>query len=82
MVPRSVNYYPCMLNSEQILSSNPHDDYEHLLNCVQIHTKCSANYCFQKKGSIITCRYNAPWEVHDDSILFIDEKGKNKYEST
>jgi ATP-dependent DNA helicase PIF1 len=80
MVPRSLNDDPCLLNSEQILSSNAQDDYEHLLNRVQRHTKCSVDSCLRKKGSILKCRYNAPWEVHDDSILFIDEKGKKKYE--
>jgi hypothetical protein len=39
-------------------------------------------FLFAKKGSILKCRYNAPWEVRDDSILFIDEKGKKKYEPT
>jgi ATP-dependent DNA helicase PIF1 len=80
MVHRSLNDDPCLLNSEQILSSNAQDDYEHLLNRVQRHTKCSVDSCLRKKGSILKCRYNAPWEVRDDSILFIDEKGKKKYE--
>jgi hypothetical protein len=39
MVPRSINDEPCLLNTYQIFSSTPHDDYEHLLNHVQRHTK-------------------------------------------
>ena len=82
MVHRTLNDDPCLLNTEQILSSNAQDDYEHLLNHVQRHKNCSVDSCLRKKGSILKCRYNAPWEVRDDSILFIDEKGKNKYEPT
>jgi hypothetical protein len=63
-------------------SSNPLDDYEHLLNHVQRHTTCSVDSCLCKKGYVLTCRYNAPWEVRDDSLLFIDEKGRKKYEPT
>jgi hypothetical protein len=80
MVPRSINDDPCLLNTNQIFSSNPHDDYEHLLNRVQRHTKCSVDSCLRKKGAILSCRYNAPWEVRDESLLFIDEKGRKKYE--
>jgi ATP-dependent DNA helicase PIF1 len=80
MVPRSINDDPCLLNTDQIFSSNPHDDYEHLLNRVQRHTKCSVDSCLRKKGSILSCRYNAPWDVRDESLLFIDEKGRKKYE--
>jgi hypothetical protein len=52
------------------------------LNRVQRHTKCSVDSCLHKKGYVVTCRYNAPWEVRDDSLLFIDEKGRKKYEPT
>ena len=63
MVPRSINDDPCLFNTDHIFSSNPHDDYEHLLNLVQRHTKCSVDSCLRKKGSILSCRYNAPWDV-------------------
>ena len=68
------------MSIDWIFSSNPHDDYEHLLNRVQRHTKCSVDSCLRKKGSILSCCYNSPWDVQDESLLFIDEKGRKKYE--
>ena len=32
------------------------------------------------KGTILTCRYNAPWDICDESRLFIDDQGRKKYE--
>jgi hypothetical protein len=82
MVPRSINDDPCLLSIDWIFSSNPHDDYEHLLNCVQRHTKCSVDSYLYKKGAILSFHYNDPWDVRDESLLFIDEKGRKKYEPT
>ena len=36
----------------------------------------------EKKRSIITCLYNTPWVVSNESTLFIDGKGQNKYDPT
>lgn len=51
------------------------------MNKVKIHTKSSVHSYLRIKRSIISCSYNAPCQVHDNSIMFIDEKGKNKYEA-
>jgi len=82
MVPRSLNDDPCLLNTDQIFSCNPHNDYEELLNRVQRHTKCSVDSCLHKKGTILACRYNAPWDLSGESILFIDDQGRKKYDPT
>jgi len=82
MVPRSLNDDPCLLNVGQIFSSNPHNDYKELLNRVQKHTKCTVDSCLCKKGTILTCWYNAPWDLCDESRLFIDDQGRKKYEPT
>lgn len=55
MVPRGPNDDPCLLNCTQFFSSNPLEDYEHLVNHVQRHTKCSVHSCLQKKGFVLTC---------------------------
>jgi hypothetical protein len=36
------------------------------------------NSCLQKKGSILSYHYNTPWKLHDNFMLFIDDKGKDK----
>lgn len=79
MVPRNHNDDPCLLDSTQIFSSNSSESYEHLDNRVQRHTKCTLHSCLQKKGSILPCRYNAPWEVCNESLLSIDDKCHKKY---
>ena len=47
---------------------------------VQKYYECTVHPFLWKKGSILACCYNTPWELHDESILFINEKGQNKYE--
>ena len=79
MVPRSPNDDPCLLDSTQIFSSNSSEDYEHLVNHVQRHTKCTLHSCLRKKGSILAYHYNAPWEVRNESLLSIDDKCHKKY---
>ena len=74
MVPISLNDDPWLLNTDHIFSCNPHNDYEELLNRVQRHTKCSVDSCLRKKGTILTCRYNAPWDLSEESRLFIDDQ--------
>jgi len=80
IVPRTLNDDPFLLNTSQIFSSNPHNDYEELLNCVQRHTKCIIDSYLRKKGTILTCRYNSPWDLCDELRLFIDDQGRKKYE--
>ena len=41
---------------------------------------CNVHSCLRKKGYVLTCLYNAPWEVRNESLLSIDEKGHKKYE--
>jgi hypothetical protein len=79
MVPPSPNDDPFLLDSTQIFSSNSSEDYEHLVNRVQRHTKCTLHSCLQKNGSILTCRYNAPWEVCNESLLSTYKKCHKKY---
>ena len=50
MVPRSPNDDPCLLDSTQIFSSNFSQDYEHLVNRVQRHIKCTLHSRLRKKG--------------------------------
>ena len=52
------------------------------MNHVQRHIECIVDSCLQRKGSILTYCYNVTWEVQDESLLSIDEKGQNKYEPT
>ena len=82
MVPRSLNDDPYLLNTDQIFSCNPHNDYEELLNCVQRHTKCSVDSYLCKNGTIRACWYNAPWDLSKESRLFIDDQGRKKYDPT
>ena len=71
-----------LLDTKDILSSNPLHDYEQLLNRVQRHTKCTANSCLCKKGNTLECRYKCPWKVQNESSLYIDEKGQKTYNPT
>ena len=82
MVPRSLNDHPFLLNIEHIFSCNPHNDYEELLNRVQRYIKCSVYSCLHKKGTILTCRYNSPWDISEESIFFINDQGRKKYDPT
>ena len=50
------------------------------MNRVQRHTKCSVDSCLCKKGTILTCWYNAPWDLSEESRLFIDDQGRKKYD--
>lgn len=72
----SLNGDPFLLNTHQTFSFNPKEDYEHLVNHVERHTKCSIDSCLRKKGFFLMCDYDAPWEVHVDLALYRDEKGK------
>ena len=78
MVPRGLTDDPCLLNTDQIFASNPLDDYEHLVNRVQRHSKCSPHSCLWKKGAVLVCRYNTPWELREKSMLHKNEKGQKK----
>lgn len=73
---------PCLLNTIEIVTTNPLDDYEELVNHVQRHTKCRESTCLQKKGRKLECQYKAPWKEHPTSILLYDETSTNKYELT
>eukprot|EP01018_Ginkgo_biloba_P035772 Gb_33711 [translate_table: standard] len=59
---------PCLLRINQIFETDVQRDYENLVNRVERHTLCSEGYCLRKKGSVMVCRYNAPWELRNESI--------------
>lgn len=80
MVPRRLNDDCFLFNAGNIFSSLPHNDYKELLNCVQRHTKCTVDSSLCKKGTILTCLYNAPWDLCNESRLFIDDQGRKKYD--
>lgn len=82
MIPRTLNDDPCLLNTEKCFSCKPKEDYEHLVNLVQRHTKCNVDSYLLKKGYVVSCRCDAPGGVHAELILYIDEKGKKRYEPT
>ena len=63
-----------LLDTKDILSSNPLHDYEQLLNRVQRHTKCPEKSCLRRKGNTLECRYKCPWKVQNESSLYINEK--------
>lgn len=69
------------MNNSHIFSCNPHNDYEEFLNRVQRHTKYTVDSCLHKKGTILTCRYNSPWDIYGESRLFIDDHRRKKYEA-
>lgn len=71
---------PCLLNTNEIFSTDASNDYEELINRVQRHTKCTEGTCLHKKGNKIECRYKAPWKEQLISTLLIDIDGKKKYE--
>eukprot|EP01018_Ginkgo_biloba_P021168 Gb_06945 [translate_table: standard] len=71
---------PCLLHTNQIFQTDMQRDYENLLNRVERHTICSEGYCLRKKGRVLKCRYNAPWQLRNESVLLIDEQGKKLYE--
>ena len=73
---------PCLLDTSEIFNIDHLDDYEQLANRVQCHTRCSVHSCLRKKGSSYMCRYNAPWELQDQSKIFVNDKGHKKYEPT
>lgn len=71
---------PCLLNTIDILATNPLNDFEELVNRVQRHTKCRESTCLRKKGRKLECRYKAPWKEQHTSILFCDEMRTKKHE--
>ena len=79
---QSIEDDPCFLDTKAILSSNPLQDYEQLLNRFQRHTKCSENSCLRKKGNKLECRYKCPWKVQNESSLHLDQKGQKTYHPT
>lgn len=62
---------PCLMDTRMIMLSNPSNDYNELLNCVQRHTR-TLNTCLRKKGATLECRYKAPWPIQDTSTLSIE----------
>ena len=76
MVPQGLTDDPCLLNTYQIFACDPLDDYEHLVNRVQRHSKCSPHSCLQRKGAVSVCWYNMPWELCKKSMLHKNEKGE------
>lgn len=55
MVPKILADDPFLLNTTQVFSYNPREDYEHFLNFVQIHRKCNVGSCLWQKKSILAC---------------------------
>jgi hypothetical protein len=81
-IHQSIQDDPCLLDTEEIFSSNPLEDYEQLLNRVQRHTKCTEKTCLHRKGATLECRYKFPWKVQMESSLYIDELGQKTYHPT
>ena len=73
---QSIEDDPCLLDTKDILSSNPLHDYEQLLNRVQRHTKCSENSCLRRKGNTLECRYkfHGRYKVNHHSTSMKKEK--------
>ena len=76
----NVDDHPCVKGTEQIFQSDPMTDYEELINYVERHISCNERSCLRKKGGKLVCRYHAPWDICDQSKLYIDEQGEKKYE--
>ena len=64
--------HPCQKHHEDIQDSD--NDYIDLLNTVQRHTRCSSNYCLQKKQSEsdLQCRFNFPFELCTNTKLVFE----------
>lgn len=67
------------MDTRMIMTTNPSTDYSELVNCVQRHTKCTLQTCLSKKGTSLVCRYKAPWNMQDKSILSNDDNGQPKH---
>ena len=73
---QSIEDDPCLLDTKDILSSNPLQDYEQLLNQFQRHVKCIENSCLRKKGNKLECRYKCPLKVQNESSLHMMKRDK------
>ena len=46
-------------------------DYEELRNCVERHITCNERSCLPKKAGRLVCRYKAPWDLCEESKLYV-----------
>lgn len=76
------NIHPCQIRLQDIenIVTIRIDDYTRLLNKVQRHTVCSANYCLRKKkgSQEYVCRFKFPIDEKAESIIS-DEKGIKRF---
>jgi len=79
---QSIEDGPFLLDTQEIFTSNPLEDYEQLLNQVQRHTKCNEKTCLHRKGATLECKYKFPWKEQMESLLYIDEMGQKTYHPT
>jgi hypothetical protein len=76
----NVDDHPFLKGTHQIFQYDTMIDYEELLNCVEHHITCNQKYCLRKKARKLVCRYKAPWDLCDQSRLYVEEIGEKKYE--
>ena len=61
------------METNNILTNNPLNDYIELLNRVQRHTKYTPQKCLQRNKTTMVCWCKAPWALQEKSnITFVE----------